>query len=256
MSDKTLNLMLKKERQAFIMRQVNLHNRALSADLINQLNVSEDTIRRDLNELADAGHLVKVHGGALSKSYSYATQANDVYAYEQKEIIARKALNLLHDGMFVLLGGGTTVTALVRMMPDTLRLTCLTISPAIALELTEHPSVEVILIGGQLSKQTPICLGGATIHRLSEMRVDLCLMGTSGIDLAAGLTEAEWEVIQVKRAMLKAAKQIVVLTISEKFGSSERMKYCDLSDIDLLITELSPNDILLEPYQKNGVKIL
>src|ERR1700749_266896 len=98
--------MLKKERQAFILRQVNLHNKVLSVDLSQEMHVSEDTIRRDLNEMALEEKLIKVHGGALSKSFHLSLKSNHVYALDNKKAIAVKAAQLIHDGMFVLTTGG------------------------------------------------------------------------------------------------------------------------------------------------------
>src|ERR1700748_1319624 len=102
--------MLKQERQAFILHQVNLHNQVLSASLSQELDVSEDTIRRDLQDLADNNRLIKVHGGALSLSFNdYHYPTTHVYAHAQKKMIARKAVTLVHNEMFVTTTGGTTL---------------------------------------------------------------------------------------------------------------------------------------------------
>ena len=106
--------MLKKERHDFIMKQINLHNRVLSSDLIQMLNVSEDTVRRDLQELFENHQLFKVHGGALSKSYQSSFDDTEVYAKEGKIVIAKKAIRLIKDGMVILTGGGTTIIELVK----------------------------------------------------------------------------------------------------------------------------------------------
>jgi len=98
--------MLKKERQLYILHQVNLHNKVLCTDLSQSINVSDDTIRRDLQELADEGKIVKVYGGALSRSFQGGHSSQDIYAYAQKRVIAQKAATLIKDGMFVLTGGG------------------------------------------------------------------------------------------------------------------------------------------------------
>src|SRR5215216_3324714 len=116
--------MLKRERQAYILHQVNLHNKVLSADLSNHINVSDDTIRRDLQELAEAGKVIKVHGGALSPSFHNGPQSTrEVYSYTQKKIIGQKAVSLIQDGMFVLTGGGTTIIELARALPAALHAT-------------------------------------------------------------------------------------------------------------------------------------
>ena len=114
--------MLKKERQAFILHQVNLHNKVLSASLSEEMDVSEDTVRRDLQELSDAGHIIKVHGGALSQSFNYAGNAVEkIYAQEFKKVIAKKAVSLIKNGMFVLSSGGTTILEIARMLPQQLK---------------------------------------------------------------------------------------------------------------------------------------
>ena len=93
--------MLKKERHSFIMKQINLHNRVLSSDLSQQLNVSEDTIRRDLNELDETGKILKVHGGGLCKSFHFPFHQNQVYAQDAKRQVALKATGLLKNGIFI-----------------------------------------------------------------------------------------------------------------------------------------------------------
>ena len=91
--------MLKKERQAFIIQQINIHNKVMSSDLSVHLDVSEDTIRRDLQELSEKGKLIKVHGGALSKSFHFTLETNPIYSLPEKKVIAFKALELIKDGM-------------------------------------------------------------------------------------------------------------------------------------------------------------
>jgi DeoR/GlpR family transcriptional regulator of sugar metabolism len=247
--------MLKRERQTFIMKQVNLHNRVLSTDLGVMLNVSEDTIRRDLNELAEAGELVKVHGGALSKSYHYDYAPNTTYALSEKTVIAQKAVTLIEDGMFVILGGGTTVRELARLLPDDLKATFFTISLTTALQLCDHPNIEVIFLGGSLVKNSQISVGGEVISRLNDISADLCILGTNAIN-KDGITDSDLEAVQVKKAMIKASQKSVILTISEKLGSSQRLRVSELSTIDYLVTELTPNAPQFADYWPSGITIL
>ncbi len=240
--------MLKEERQAFIIKQINLHNKVLSSDLSVRLNVSEDTVRRDLNELAESGKILKVHGGALSKSFHYPFQQVEVYAKEAKKEIATKVINMLQDGMTVLVGGGTTMIEVARMIPETLRCTFFTISPLVALELAERSNLEVILLGGQLSKSSQIIIGAQLINQLSEIKVDLCIMGTNSLSTADGLTESDWEVVQIKKAMIRSSKKTAIMGIAEKLGSNQSMKVCDLNTIHYLITDLNPEDAVLKEY--------
>ncbi|PWG80777.1 DeoR/GlpR family DNA-binding transcription regulator [Pararcticibacter amylolyticus] len=247
--------MLKEERQSYIIKQINLHNKVLSSDLSIELNVSEDTIRRDLNELAESGKVLKVYGGALSKSFHYPFQQNDVYARESKREIARKVIGLIQPGMVLLAGGGTSLIELARMIPDTMECTVFTVSPLFALELTERTGIDVILIGGNLSKNSHINTGALTISLLSEIKVDLCILGTNGISLEEGITDSDWEVVQVKKAMIRAAQKTAMVSIAEKLNSVQKMKVCNLNSIHYLVTDANPSDKLLEGYSKT-VKVV
>jgi DeoR/GlpR family transcriptional regulator of sugar metabolism len=249
--------MLKKERQALILREVNIHNRVVLSDLSNVLSVSEDTVRRDLQELADAGKIVKVRGGALSKSYHvYSYQENEIYAYQEKTIIARKAISLLRDDMLVLISGGSTNLEIARILPPDLRVIFLTISLSTAMQLLEHPNAETIFLGGQLSKTAKISVGGDVVAQLNQIKPDLCLLGTNALDPTHGLTDTEWEVVTIKKAMIKSAAKTVLLSISEKLGTVQKIKICDLDEADILITELEPEHTALQAYAAAGLKIL
>ena len=146
--------MLKKERQAYILHQVNLHNRVLSSSLCIDINVSEDTIRRDLQELAEEGKVIKVHGGALSHSFNHVHfPTNGVYSQNQKRKIAQKAISLISNGMFILTSGGTTILEMARLLSPQLKATFISGSIPAILEYMNHPNIEVILIGDRISKK-------------------------------------------------------------------------------------------------------
>jgi DeoR/GlpR family transcriptional regulator of sugar metabolism len=239
--------MLKKERQAYITQQLNIHNKVLSSDLSQQLKVSEDTVRRDLNELSEQGKLLKVHGGALSTGFHFTLENNSIYSVTEKRIIARKAITLIKDGMLVLLSGGTTIRELVKSLPMELNATFITVSVPIALELLNHPSSEVIFLGNKLSKSAQIAVGAEVIKKIGDIKADLCFLGTNSID-TGGVSDMEWEVIEVKRAMLESSDINVSLAISEKLNTRQRLKVCKLEELDHLITELEPDNPLLNPY--------
>lgn len=252
-----IDRMLKEERHSFIIREINLHNKVLSSDLSTQLNVSEDTIRRDLKELDDAGKVLKVHGGAISKSFHFPfSNKGEVYAREAKREIARKAIKLIKEGMVVLTGGGTTMIELARMVPDDMQATFFTISPLVALELVEHPNLTVISVGGQLYKNAQVNMGASVINALNDVHVDLCLLGANGISLQEGITDSDWEVVQVKRAMIRSSKKLAIMCIAEKMNSVQRMKVCNLNQMSYLLTELSPDDPHLAPYRQQEFKLL
>lgn len=251
--------MLKKERQAFILHQLNLHNKLLNTELCGSMHVSEDTIRRDLQELSDIGKLIKVHGGALSTAFSelrFPLRASQFYAKEFKTIIAEKAISLIKDGMFVLTGGGTTILEMASNLPPQLRATFVTGSIVASNIYAAYPNIETIVVGGKLSKDSRITIGADAINRISEMTPDLCILGTNAIDQQFGITDNDWEVVQLKKAMIRASKKMVVLSIAEKLNTSQPLKVCGLDEIDYLITELNPTHSLLLPFKEAGICVL
>ena len=248
--------MLKQERFAFILKQLDVHNKVLTIDLCNSLAVSEDTIRRDLMELADTGQLVKVHGGALSRSFRYSLQKVPVYHEAEKQNIAEKGISLIKDGMLVILSGGTTIMQMVQSLPADLNATFLTISIPVALELMNHPRCDVLFIGNRLNKNTRTAVGSEVVARLREVTADLCFLGTNSIDIDAGITDSEWEIIDVKRAIIKSSKRVVSLAISEKLNTVQKFKVCSLDEIDLLATELPSDHPALMSFAQTGVGLL
>lgn len=249
-------LMLKKERHAHIIHEINIHNKVLSSDLSQQLQVSEDTIRRDLQELDEEGKLTKVYGGALSKSFHFTLEKNIIYSRPEKRIIAQKAIQLIKDGMFVLLSGGTTILELVQALPENLNATFITVSLPTALQLLNHPNCEVIFLGNKLSKTAKIAIGGEVVQRLSEIKTDLCFLGTNSIDAEKGITDLEWDVIEVKKAMIKCANKTISLAISDKLNTIQRLQVCAITNVDTLITELNPLDKKLDVYRDKKIQIL
>jgi len=248
--------MLKQERQAYIVHQVNLHNRIMSSDLSQQMNVSEDTIRRDLQELSEKGKIIKVHGGALSKSFHSSFNSSQVYSIDKKKVIGRKAASLIRNGMFVLTSGGTTIIEMARALPESLHATFITGSLPAALEYIHHPNIEVIFIGDKLSKSSQITVGAEAILKIRQIKADLCFMGINAIDEEHGLTDNDWDVVQVKRAMIESSSRVVALTIAEKINTYHRIQICGLQELDVLISEREPDDPLLAGYRKHGLTLL
>lgn len=249
--------MLKRERHAYILHQINLRNKVLSADLSLDINVSDDTIRRDLHELAEAGKLIKVHGGALSTAFHNSHAAKqDVYSYTQKRVIAQKAASLIRDGMFVITGGGTTIIEMARTLPHHLHATFITGSIPVIFEYMNHPTIEVIAIGGKVSKNSKITVGLEAISRIRGIRADLCFLGINAINLENGVSDNDWDVVQIKKAMVESSQKLVCLTIAEKINSQQPIQVCECTEIDTLITERSPDDELLKPYKEAGIQVL
>lgn len=251
------SIMLKEERQQFILNEVRIHNRVLLTDIADLLNVSVDTIRRDIKDLHHEKLLKKVHGGAISLGFNnYNTLNKKIYSLEKKALIAEKAIKLIKEGQVILISGGTTNLEMAKRLPPKMRLTCFTPSLPIAVQLMTKTNIEVIFVGGRLSKDSQISIGGSAINMLSEIRVDLCFLGTNSIDIHHGITEFDWEIVQLKKAMIQSSRKIISPCISEKIGSVQRYKICGVEDVDMLITELDPWDVKLEGFKNLNLELL
>ena len=249
--------MLKEERHQSILNEVELHNRVLLTDIAESLNVSIDTIRRDVKELDTANKLRKVHGGAISLGFTnYKLKHSNIYALDEKLKIAHKAVKLIKDGHVLLIDGGTTCLELARAIPVKLKLTCFTLSLPVALELLTKPNIKVVLIGGELSKDAQIAIGAGVVHQLSEIQVDYSFVGTGYVDAADGLTEFDLEIVHVKKAVIAASKKAILLSISEKLNSRHRYKTCAINAIDTMITELDPMAKQLTSFRKKELHLL
>ena len=221
------------------------------------LDVSTDTVRRDITTLHQKKKLKKVHGGAISLGFNtYDTPNQEIYAIVHKRNIARKAVKLLKDGQVLLISGGTTNVEIVKLIPPNMGITCFTPSLQVAIQLLTKPSIDTIFIGGKLSHNSQITVGGSAIETLSQIKADICFLGTNSINAKDGLMEFDWDIVQIKKAMIKASKRVVSPAISEKLNSVQRYKICDLTDIDVLITELHPTANELQAFTALGINVL
>lgn len=249
--------MRKSKRQEFILREIDLHNKVFSVELGEQLNVSDHTIRRDLNELAREGKVMKVHGGAVSKSFVAPFNSEHVvYALEPKKKIASKAITLLKNNMVIITEGGTTMLELAKMIPTSLKLTIITISPQVAITLAQNESLNVIGIGGKLIKNANLYTGASVVNQLTGLKADLCILGANAFSSEEGLTDTDWEVVQVKMALMRSAKKTAVISISEKLNTVKWLNICPANQVNYLITELDPTHPLLTHFVQKNITVM
>lgn len=249
--------MLKEERHYHILDKIILDRKVLSAVLSIELNVSEDTIRRDLNELSAKGLIRKVHGGALpveAQPLSYRERSS--FNLVEKNIIAKKAVNIIKNGQVIIMSGSTTNLQLAKIIPSDINATIYTYSLPIALQLTEHPSIEIIFIGGKLHKTAQVTVGLDVVSSISELRADLCFMGTGGINTLNGMTEPDWEVSHIKKCMISASSRVIALCTQNKINEIKRYTVAPIHKIDTIVTDIDPSDTLFNDFKEKGVKIL
>jgi DeoR/GlpR family transcriptional regulator of sugar metabolism len=249
--------MLKAERHKYIMTKLIEDQKVITADLALDLDLSEDTIRRDLNDLDDKNLLKKVYGGAIQT----AEKPSDVFdivitAEEEKMKIVSKALSLLHDGQVIIMSGGSTNLVFAKLIPSELKATIYTYSLPIAMQLSQHPNIDLIFIGGKMQKNAMVTIGMDVIQVLSKIKADICFIGASSINVKQGLTEVGYEVSIVKKAMIDSSDKVVSMFSSNKLNTKMPHIVCDINQLDTIVTDLDPEDSSLEEYRKLGVSIL
>lgn len=249
--------MLKHERFRLILESLHREGQVQLGPLSALLQVSEDTVRRDVDELARQGAVTKIRGGALPPSpIPTAYYAREQHDAEAKQQIARKALSLLEDGQLIILDGGTTAGWLARQLPRTRQLTVATNSLPVVTALLDHPGVEVLFAGGRVHAPYRVTLGQETVDFFRQLRATWCFLGTYGLHPAVGLTVASAEEAAVKRAMVQAAQHVAALVTTEKLGTAEPYVVCEVRAVHTLITPDAVPADQLTLYQQQGVHLL
>ncbi len=248
--------MLTTHRKQEILAILGRKGQVVAKDVSLAMGVSEDTIRRDLRELAQEGLLQRVHGGALPASPAVADFAGrEQLRHEGKVAIGRAAASMIQPGQVVILDGGTTSREIARHLPREMKATIVTHSPTIALELVDHGEVEVILIGGRLFKHSVVAVGAAAVEAVSGIRADTFFMGVTGVHPETGLTTGDYEEAAVKRALSRASAETFVLASAEKLNAASPYEVIALEEVTGIITERSVDEALVSPYTERGIAI-
>ncbi|MEV6598708.1 DeoR/GlpR family DNA-binding transcription regulator [Actinoplanes sp. NPDC051346] len=235
--------MLAAQRRDLLLERLRTDGRIIAKSLAAELGISEDSIRRDLRELATAGLCQRVYGGALPASPAIADYAARQHvAISGKQRVAAAAATMVEPGSTVIIDGGTTALAVVRALPVDLRATVVTHSPTVASALADHRDVEVYLIGGRLFKHSMVACGAAAVEAARGLHADLFLLGVTGVHPEAGLTTDDADEAAMKRALARQAADTYVLASSEKVGAASRFAVLPLGEVAGVITDTSPDD--------------
>lgn len=249
--------MLAAERRQYILECLQRDGRVLANQLSAELNVSEDTIRRDLREMAADGLLQRVHGGALRKSpalVNYKTRLSQIT--DQKMTVAKKAAALIQDSMVVFMGGGTTNTQVAGFLAPNLQATIITHNPNAAIALAEHPGVEVILLGGRLYKYAQVTVGAETLEQVRQVRADLCLLGVCSLHPEVGISLQDFEESRIQRAMADNSAEVAALASAEKIGTAAPFVVGGLDLLNYIVTSGDLSEEELAPYRQFHLEIL
>lgn len=248
--------LLSAERRQQILDRLGRDGKVVAARLVAELGVSEDTIRRDLRELAARGLVQRVHGGALAPAPQPGTFADRAgTCTEEKAALARAAVGVLGDARVVLIDGSTTNLELARRLPAEPVRTVLTNSPPIAAQLASHPTAQVVQIGGRLDKRASVTVGPAAIDFIRSVRADACVLGVCALHPEAGLSTDDLDEAHVKRAMVAASADVIALATADKLRAGGPYLVAPVAEVTHLVAEAGAPDALLDPYRAAGVSV-
>ena len=247
--------MLAAERKEEILARLGREGRVVVAELVSGLSVSEDTVRRDLQELAALGLLRRVHGGALaSPSAALPFGRRLELAREEKVALAEATVPLVEWARTLVVDGGTTALEVARRLPAAWDGTVVTSAPPVAVALAAHPRAEVVLVGGRLLKDEQVAVGSATVEAFRAVRADACVLGVCAFHPDVGVTTAHNEEAHVKRAMIACSDLVVALATQDKLHTSSPWVVASLDEIDYLVTD--GRDEVTRSFAAAGVDVV
>ncbi len=249
--------MLTGERKRVILDRLARDRRVVAKSLAVEIGVSEDTLRRDLRELARNGALQRVHGGALPVSPAVADYAaRQSILSEEKLRLATRAAELVAPGAVVFVDGGTTNLALVKSLAPSLQATVVTHSPAIAMALVDHPGIEVELVGGTLMRHSVVCVGTLAAERLQQLRPDMFFLGVTGLHPEFGGTTGKAEDAAIKSLVAARSGETVVIATSEKLGAASPYVVLPIEEIAAIVVPRDTAPSLAEALGRGGADII
>ncbi|GKS81352.1 DeoR family transcriptional regulator [Ligilactobacillus pabuli] len=250
--------MLKRERLMLLLDMVNQNGIMTVKDLIEQLGVSDMTIRRDLDELADSGKLVRIHGGAQSVASSDATELSHVEKkelhLEQKQQIARRAAKMISEGDTIYIGPGTTQELIVHYVDDIADLRVVTNSLPV-FESWQNKNVDLVLVGGNFRERSGAFIGGLASDTLGDLKFNKSFVGVNGIHnesmMTANTEEGSAQAVAINNSLTK-----IVLADRFKINRDDFYQFYNLYDVDYLITNVELSEETITHYQQYTKVIL
>ncbi|MEW9550875.1 DeoR/GlpR family DNA-binding transcription regulator [Nonomuraea sp. NPDC050783] len=251
--------MYAEERQQEILRRARTAGRVDVVTLAAELDVTTETIRRDLTALERAGVLRRVHGGAIPVErlgFEPALAARDEVMTAEKERIAKAALAELPEDGSVIIDAGTTTGRLVQVLPADRELTVVVNSPPLATALAARANLHVIVLGGRLRGKTLATVDDWALRPLEHLNVDVAFMGTNGCSLERGLTTPDPAEAAIKRAMVRAAQRSVLLADHTKFSNTYLATFAELGEIDVVVSDAGLDPALAADVAAAGPEVI
>lgn len=253
------NAMLAVERRNLILEKLQKDKRVIVSEISQLYNVSEETIRRDLDKLDKDGLAIKSYGGAVineNTNIDLPFNVRKTHNVSGKQRIAELVASLIHDGDHIMLDASTTAVFISKAIKEKQHLTVITNSLEIVIELSDVSDWNVISSGGQIKEGYLALVGPRAINSLEVFNVETTVISCKGFDQVKGFTDSNDQFAQAKQVMLKAAKQCVLAVDSSKFDTIAFSKVGDLHDVDVIVTDKKPSRKWMEFMEKMGVDCL
>ncbi len=251
--------MFANQRHEYICDLLRHQRRIEVVEAAKLLDVTPETIRKDLDLLEKEGLLRRVHGGAIlleNLRSEINIDSRLQLANEEKIAIASKAVTLLRDGDSIIIDSGSTTNLFSQCIPEGLELMVVTNSPHIALNLSIRPELTVLLIGGRLRSKTASTVDAWAIDALRDIRVSIAFMGANGISVERGATTPDPSEAAVKRGMVLAAKEVVILADSTKYGDEKFARFANIGEISKLVTDSALSNGAIVSLEGAGVEVI
>lgn len=238
--------MLTAQRKTHLLDILAREGRIVAKTVAQDLGVSDDSIRRDLRELAEAGECIRVYGGALPVPVADrpVEQRLEVATYS-KERVARVAVDRVRPGSTIMLDAGTTTLAMARMIPSGASLTVITPSPSIALAVVAHSDARVVMVGGELARHSMVAGGALALEAIQHLAADAFFLGVTGIHPVHGLTTGELDDAATKRALAARSAEVYVLGSEEKIGAVSQFPVIGFDAVSEIIVDPEDHNPLI-----------
>jgi DeoR family fructose operon transcriptional repressor len=251
--------MYAEERRAAIVDLARTVGRVEVAELAANLDVTQETVRRDLTALQRIGVIRRVHGGAILAEvggFEPALAVRESVRVEEKSRIARAALAWVPEEGAIALDGGSTIHRLAEILPIDRSLTVVTNNLAVALPLADRKDLTVHIVGGRLRGRTLTTVDEVALEYLRTVHLDVVFLGTNGFSIERGMTTPDSAEAAVKRAFVAAARQRVLLTDHTKFGLDHFAHVADLAEIDVIVSDSALSDEAVSEIEAAGPKVV
>lgn len=248
--------MLAVERRNLILEKLQEEKKVVVSELSALFGVSEETIRRDLDKLDKEGLATKSYGGAILNENSGIDMPFNIRKKRNmrgKQLIARLVEELVADGEHIILDPSTTAVAIVKALKNRKRLTVITNSIEVLVELSDVSGWDVISTGGTLRENYLALVGPRAVEGISCFNADKVILSCKGLDLEKGITDANEMFSQVKQAMLRSAKQRILAVDHTKFNNVAFSHICELTSIDMVVTDKKPSAEWMAYFAEKGI---